>query len=173
MAMWKRKKCEVMQEQQPAEELSRLAACPLEQFANGASALCYMFSFGGLSVWLQLFGVETVASIQSVVALAALRSGATGVELASLGNFGRQPQHIAQQIKLKYCKASSYHLPSPHLAAAPVLVKSNAVKSNAHGSWSDHDMNDPKFINNPLSKGGFDTLPPHGCAWRWWFFSKE
>ena len=146
-------------------------------------------------MWLRLFGVEPVAaqgpSIQSV-ALAATKSGATGadiVELASLGNFGRQPQHTAEQITLKYCKTSSYHLPSPYIADVPVLVKSNvdcnvsvqlkpialflphdwlawmggpaldedaqelvAGFGHAHGFWSDHDMSDPKLINNPLSK---------------------
>ena len=179
--------------------------------------VCYLFSLVGFPARLHLFGVELAAaqgpSIQSV-ALAATKSGATGadiVALASFGNFGRQPHHIAEQLTLKYCKTSSYHLPSPYIADVPVLVKSNvdcnvsvqmkpialflphdwlawmggpaldedvqelvAGFGHANGFWSDHDMSDPSSSTIHLErKGGFCTLPPHGCACRRWCFSKK
>ena len=69
-------------------------------------------------------GVEPVAargpSIQSVALPGA--TGADIVELASLGKFGRQPQHIAEHT-LKYCKASSYNLPSPYIAEALLWMR--------------------------------------------------
>ena len=45
-------------------------------------------------------------------------------DLASLGNFGRQPQHIAEQLVKKYCEGENNKTPEPYLFECPFLVKS-------------------------------------------------
>ena len=106
MAKWKRKKWQQVEEDVRDKPFTPLGLALLEQFASGASG----------------------PSIQSL-ALAATKTGATGHdvdELASLGNFGTNPQHIAEQMVSKYCKSPNVDLPEPYLLDVPVLVKSNA-----------------------------------------------
>ncbi|CAE7327369.1 unnamed protein product [Symbiodinium sp. CCMP2456] len=87
-------------------ELSPLGHCLLEQFAAGASG----------------------PSIQKL-ALAATKtfgeSPADLIDLASLGNFGRNPGNCAEQLTTRYCKSEAGNLPRPYLLEVPVRVRSN------------------------------------------------
>ena len=106
MAKWKRKKWQQVEEDVRDKPFTPLGLALLEQFASGVSS----------------------PSIQSL-ALAATKTGATGHdvdELASLGNLGTNPQHIAEQMVSKYCKSPNVDLPKPSLVDVPVLVRSNA-----------------------------------------------
>ena len=46
--------------------------------------------------------------------------------MAALGAWGRNPNHIAEQLTVKYCKAPNLGLPEPYMVEVPVLAKSNA-----------------------------------------------
>ena len=64
-------------------------------------------------------------SIQAL-ALAASKSGASTSdiqELASLGNHGQNPNHIAHQLQSKYCESTDIDLPMPYFVETPVQLR--------------------------------------------------
>ena len=64
-------------------------------------------------------------SIQAL-AMAASKSGVSTSdiqELASLGNHGQNPKHIAHQLQPKYCESIGIDLPMPYFVETPVQLK--------------------------------------------------
>ena len=47
-------------------------------------------------------------------------------EMAAMGNWGQNSNHIAEQMMLKYCQNKQLGLPEPYMVEAPVLVRNNA-----------------------------------------------
>ena len=124
------------------------------------------------------------------MALAAIKSGtaATDVEqLAALGNFGRNENHIAGQITTRFCKSQELSLPEPYFFEAPVLKKGSdswylashklavflphewfawmeqhdsvSGASGLVGFWDEHDVKDPKLHYKPLKDNRHQCLP--------------
>ena len=65
-------------------------------------------------------------------------------EMAAMGNWGRNPSHIAEQMTTKYCEASHLGLPEPYLVETPVVLKSNedsavSVATRQIGVFLPHD----------------------------------
>ena len=120
-------------------------------------------------------------TIQSI-ALAATKTGVNASdikEIASMGNYGRSHNHVAEQMTLRFCKSDSITLPEPYWVEAPVLVKNQegwSVKDKEVGLllphewfswleghevaagfsklasfWSEHPPEDPKLVGNPIS----------------------
>ena len=128
-------------------------------------------------------------SVQSL-AFAAAKSGVTAhdiQDLSSLGNFGRNQNHVAGQLTSKFCKSEELDVPFPYFFEAPVMKK-GADKwflateklavflphewfawmqshSNVSGIsqlqnlWEEHDPSDPKLHNSTLKSQRDQCLP--------------
>ena len=119
-------------------------------------------------------------SIQAL-AKAALKSGQSSQdiqELASLGNFGKNPNHVAQQLQRKYCQSSDIDIPFPYILDCPLLLKDSdgmcqgtrkvgmflphewfhwmCDKEGVSGIqdlssfWKEHSFNDPQIQHSPI-----------------------
>ena len=119
-----------------------------------------------------------------------MKSGATShdaQQLASLGNFGRNENHVAGQITTRYCKSDTMPLPEPYFFEAPVLKKGSdswhlashtlacflphewfawmqhhgnvSGVSDLEGFWQEHDAADPKLHKSPLKDNKEQFLP--------------
>ena len=124
------------------------------------------------------------------LALAAVKSGAATDDiqvLASLGNFGRNENHVAGQITSRFCKNDSLNLPVPYCFEAPVLKKGTdswylakqtlavflphewfswvehhdnvSGFSGLQSFWDEHDAADPKLCKNPMKGSRHLYLP--------------
>ena len=124
------------------------------------------------------------------LALAAVKSGAATDDiqvLASLGNFGRNENHVAGQITSRFCKNDSLDLPVPYCFEAPVLKKGTdswyranqtlavflphewfswvehhdnvSGFSGLQSFWDEHDAADPKLCKNPMKGSRHLYLP--------------
>ena len=149
MAKWKRKRTA---EEFPApapldvSEMSSLGICLLEQFASGASVPCLIIiasrgfwklapCFWHPSYWfffcLLLLPLSTnKVSIQKTAMAAQKSMPGSSLpdveEMAAMHNWGRNSNHIAEQMMLKYCQNKQLGLPEPYMVEAPVLVRNNA-----------------------------------------------
>ena len=137
-AKWKRKEKAASLASQD-DTLSPLRRCLLEQFAAGASATQSVYA--QVFLCMKLFASSSCphsfhgptpnqgSSIQQIAMCAEKTYNSSRLskdveDLASLGNFGRQPQHIAKQLVKKYCKGENNKIPEPYLFECPFLVKS-------------------------------------------------
>ena len=124
------------------------------------------------------------------LALAAVKSGAATGDiqvLASLGNFGRNENHVAGQITSRFCKNDSLDLPVPYCFEAPVLKKGTdswylanqtlavflphewfcwvehhdnvSGFSGLQSFWDEHDAANPKLCKNPMKGSRHLYLP--------------
>ena len=129
-------------------------------------------------------------AIQSL-ALAAVKSGADAndiQEIASLGNYGRNSNHIAGQLTHKYCKDDTLAIPMPYFFEAPVMKKGSDstylgmaqlavflphewfcwMEGHGHVSgasemedfWAAHLDSDPKLTHNPVMAEGKEKFLP-------------
>ena len=114
------------------KELTPLASCLLENFANGMSVSSqhisphvhdHAFCCNFLCSSCQSVSAKG-PSIQAL-AMAATQSGATGEdlqEISALGNFGKNAPHIASQMERKFCQSPDIDIPSPYFLECPVKV---------------------------------------------------
>ena len=136
-------------------------------------------------------------SIQAF-AMAAQKSGLTTpgiLELASLGNHGQNPNHVAHQLQSKYCESPEIDLPMPFFWDMPVLVRTSdgmAVVTRKVGLflphewfhwlcsqeavpglgslgsfWAKHSLKDPQLKNNPVKETQLEHVSLPLCSkWR-------
>ena len=189
MAKWKRKKYDG-QGTSPTlegEEMSPLGTCLLEHFANGMSAPCWhLICFHHMHTYAShppqaCMCLEAEGPSIQALAMAALKSGQNSPdiqELASLGNFGKNPNHVANQLQKKYCQNSDIDIPFPFSLDCPVLLKGS--DGICHGTrkvgmflphewfhwlcgkegvsglndlssfWADHSIHDPQLKHSPV-----------------------
>lgn len=60
------------------------------------------------------------------IAFAAVKTGVTAPDIqlmASFGNFGRNPNHVAGQVTKQYCQSDDIDIPEPYVIDLPVRVR--------------------------------------------------
>ena len=70
--------------------------------------------------------------------MAAVKSGQNSSniqEMASLGNNGQNPNHVAHQLETKYCKTAEIDVPNPYSVECPVLLKTSDGMPVAQERW--------------------------------------
>ena len=185
MATWKRKKYEVptSSHTKEAEEIS-----PLGDLSSGALCQWHVSTLPAHQLFLATAVKHACAlslqaegpSIQAL-ALAALNSGQSSSdieELASLGNYGKNLNHVAQQLHKKYCHSSDIDTPFPYTLDCPVLLKKSDCiclctrkvgmflphqwfhwmcdKEGVSGLqglssfWEEHSLDDPQIQHSPV-----------------------
>ena len=141
-----------------------LHKCP----AVALSPLCILFGTQGPSI--------------QALAMAALKSGQNSSdiqEMASLGNSGQNPNHVAQQLERKYCQAAEIDVPNPYSVECPVLLRTSdgmsvatrnvgmflphewfhwmcqkdgvSGLSHLEGFWYEHSPKDPQIQHPPVT----------------------
>eukprot|EP00435_Cladocopium_sp_Y103_P037940 s2897_g10.t1 len=188
MSKWKRKKYEGGGTSSNLEdaEMSPLGTCLLEHYANGMSAPCqhllaiipHTHATQPLQACMNL---EAEGPSIQALAMAALKSGQNSAdiqELASLGNFGKNPNHVANQLQKKYCQSTDIDIPFPYSLDCPVLLTDSdgicngtrkvgmflphewfhwmCGKEGVSGLhdlssfWKDHSTHDPQLKHSPV-----------------------
>ena len=90
-----------------------------ESFTQNTYSSCFGPSL--LSLWAQGPSIQALA-------MAAVKSGQSSSdiqEMASLGNNGQNPNHVAHQLETKYCKAADIDVPNPYSVECPVLLRTS------------------------------------------------
>ena len=67
-------------------------------------------------------------------AFAAVKTGVTAPDIqlmASFGNFGRNPNHVAGQVTKQYCQSDDIDIPEPYVIDLPVRVRTQMT-----GLWA-------------------------------------
>lgn len=125
------------------------------------------------------------------IAFAAVKTGVTAPDIqlmASFGNFGRNPNHVAGQVTKQYCQSDDIDIPEPYVIDLPVRVRTpddwalgtrqvgiflphewwawmsdkEAVSglSGLADFWEGQDLSDPKLEGNPLMTEDYKTFCP-------------